>query len=303
MALFCCPLFTLFRFKGITRRRRAIVGVLVGLAVAASLTQILERPSGDYRHDEYLHRSFPFMGNLIHPGGIGPMTLTDVYVFEAPQPRLPDAFWLGVEIVAVLLSAYWVAVVASVGGALKRGMCREVSSFGLLLTLGSLFLVWQAYSTQVLDRYYFPCFLGVALVLATLLESRLAETRVGTVLGSGAWLVPLAVFTVLGLHDYFRWNEARWQLFNEAVARRIDPARIDGGYEIDGWVWREPPAGAGTQACIGGRCHCDGVWWHCQDASYRIGLNVVEGYEEVRRLEPKYWLAGSPLILSKRAQP
>jgi hypothetical protein len=93
MALFLCPLFTLFRFKGLARRRAAIAGVGVGIAVLMSLTQILKRTSPDYHHDELLHRSLPFMGNLIHPGGLGPITLTDVYIFERPQPRLPDAFW------------------------------------------------------------------------------------------------------------------------------------------------------------------------------------------------------------------
>ena len=303
MALFWYPLLTLFRFRGIGRRRAAIAGVCVGLAVLVSLVQLLKGPSGPYRHDDFFHPTFPFMGNLIHPGGVGPITLTDVYVFDEPQPRLPDAFWIGVEIVAILSSAYWVPFLATLGRALEKGIRREVFSFGLLLTIGSLFLVWQAYTTQVFDRYYFPCVLGLALTLGTSLESRLAETPRRALVKRTAWLVPLAVFTVLGLHDYFRWNEARWQLFDDAVARGVDPARIDGGYEIDGWIWKERPAGAGTQPCIGGRCHCDGVWWHCQDASYRIGMNVVDGYQEVRRLEPAYWLAGSPLILSKRAVP
>jgi hypothetical protein len=301
MALFLCPLFSLLRFKGSARRRAAIGGVFVGLAVSASLVQILNGTSSDYRHGEFLHRSFPFMGNLIHPGGLGPITLSDVYVFDEPQPRLPDAFWLGVEIVAIVLSARWVPFLAGVGGALGKGIRREVFSFGLLLTLGSLILVWQAYATQVFDRYYFPCVLGVALMLAALLEARLGEVRRRALLEGAAWLVPLAAFTVLGLHDYFRWNETRWQLFDQAVARGVDPARIDGGYEVDGWILKEPPAGAGRQACIGGRCHCDGVWWRCEDASYRIGMNVGHGYEEVRRLEPEHWLAGSALVLSKRA--
>ncbi len=301
MALFSYPLLTLLRFRGIARRRAAIAGAFVGLAVLVSLVQLPKTPSGEYRHGEFLHPTFPFMGNLIHPGGMGPVTLTDVYVFDEPQPRLPHAFWIGVEIVAILLSAYWVPFLANVGGAHGKGIRREVFSFGLLLTIGSLFLVWQAYTTQVLDRYYFPCVLGLALMLPTLLESRLTEMPRRHLLRKAAWLVPLAAFTVLGLHDYFRWNEARWQLFDEAVAGGVDPARIDGGYEIDGWIVKERPAGAGTQACIGGRCHCDGVWWRCQDASYRIGMNVMGGYEEVRRLEPEYWLTGSPVILSKRA--
>ena len=301
MAVFLCPLFTLLRFKALSRWRAAIGGMFVGLAVSASVIQILNGTSGEYHHGEFLHRTFPFMGNLIHPGGMGPITLSDVYIFEKAQPRLPDGLWIGVEIVAVLLSAYWVPFFANVSRGLERGIRREVFLFGLLLTLGSLILVWQAYATRVFDRYYFPCLLGVALMLATLLESRLAGTPRGFVLKGAAWLVPLVLFTVLGLHDYFRWNEARWRLFNDAVAQGIDPARIDGGYEIDGWILKEPPAGAGTQPCIGGRCHCDGVWWRCQDASYRIGMNVVDGYEEVRRLEPPYWLAGSPLILSRRA--
>ncbi len=301
MALFWYPLLTLSRFRGIVRRRAAIAGACVGLAVLVSLVQLPKSSSGAYRHGEFFHPTFPFLGNLIHPGGMGPITLSDVYVFDKPQPRLPDAFWIGVEIVAVCLSAYWVPFLANVAGALGRGTRREVFTFGLFLTLGSLLLVWQAYTTQVLDRYYFPCVLGLALMLPTLLESRLAEMPRRALLRNAAWLVPLAAFTVLGLHDYFRWNEVRWQLFHEAVAQGIDPARIDGGFEIDGWIVKERPAGAGTQPCIGGRCHCDGVWWRCQDASYRIGMNVEDGYQEVRRLEPEYWLTGSPLILSKRA--
>jgi hypothetical protein len=303
MALFSYPLLTLFRFRGIAPRRAAIAGACVGLALLVSLVQLPKSPAGEYRHGEFFHPTFPFMGNVIHPGGIGPITLSDVYVFDKPQPRLPDAFWIGVEILAIFLSAYWVPFLASVGRGLGKGIHREVFSFGLLLTIGSLLLVWQAYTTQVLDRYYFPCVLGLALMLGTLLESRPAETPRRALLRKAAWLAPLGVFTVLGVHDYFRWNEARWRLFNEAVAQGVDPARIDGGYEIDGWIWKERPAGAGTQPCIGGRCHCDGVWWHCQDASYRIGMNVVDGYQEVRRSEPKYWLAGSPLILAKRALP
>jgi hypothetical protein len=301
MALFSYPLLTLFRFRGIARRRAAVAGACVGLAILASFVLLPKSPAGKYRHGEFLHPTFPFLGNVIQPGGIGPVTLSDVYAFDEPQPRLPEAFWLGVEIVAVFLCAYWVPFLASVRGAVEKGIRREVFSFGLLLTVGSLFLVWQTYTTQVFDRYYFPCVLGLVLMLATVLESRLAETSGRALVKKAAWLLPLALFSVLGLHDYFRWNEARWGLFDDAVAGGVDPARIDGGYEVDGWVWKERPAGAGTQPCIGGRCHCDGVWWHCQDASYRIGMNVMEGYEEVRRLEPKYWLAGSPLVLSRRA--
>jgi hypothetical protein len=301
MAVFSYPLLTLFRFRGIGRRRAALAGTGVIVAILASFVLLPKSPAGEYRHGEFFHPTFPFLGNVVHPGGIGPVTLTDVYAFDEPQPRLPDAFWVGVEIVAVLLCAYWVPFLASIGSALGKGIRREVFSFGLLLTMGSVFLVWQAYTTQVFDRYYFPCVLGLALMLGTALESRLAGTPRRALLARTAWLLPLAVFTVLGLHDYFRWNEARWRLFDEAVAEGVDPARIDGGYEIDGWIWKERPAGAGTQPCIGGRCHCDGVWWHCQDASYRIGINLGEGYEEVRRLQPECWLAGSPLILSRRA--
>lgn len=60
-------------------------------------------------------------------------------------------------------------------------------------------------------------------------RSRLAPLAV-------AGLVLYGAFAVAGTHDYLSLNRARWQALNRLMKEgHVSPARIDGGFEFNGW--------------------------------------------------------------------
>jgi hypothetical protein len=85
---------------------------------------------------------------------------------------------------------------------------------------------------------------------------------------------------------------------------------IDGGYEVNGELSfdlvRRTPEAIDQRACIGW-CRCDIPYlrsiWTCYDDSYRVGVTARDGYQEVARIEPTFWLGRSrALILSRRPE-
>ena len=117
------------------------------------------------------------------------------------------------------------------------------------------------------------------------------------------WLA-LSLFTVAGLHDHFRWNDARWTLVNDWLAAGHSHWKVQGGYEVNGWLnydafieRRSPPPD------IGPCCHCSEAGWYCLDDTYWVGMASPPGrtYDVVRSIWPAYWLArGHPVTLYRR---
>jgi hypothetical protein len=122
-------------------------------------------------------------------------------------------------------------------------------------------------------------------------------------------MLPLAYFTTAAVHDYFRWNDARWRLVEHARQLGVPTTSIDGGYEVNGWLsfdlMRKHPEKVDDSHCIGS-CRCNIPWglgaiWTCHDDSYRVGMGARDGYIEIAREEPRSWLGKSrPVILYRR---
>jgi len=157
-------------------------------------------------------------------------------------------------------------------------------------------LAWQAYGFEMFDRYCFPGFLGLLFFLAGRLNSTVKAIRP---ILFAILLLPIAVYSVGGLHDQFRWNDVRWKLRDEVIRLGVPPGNIEGGIEMDGWNSLENQDS--PLNCIG-PCHCEKAeWWPCVDASYRIGVWVRPGYTMVQSAQPTYWLTDGPaLIVSRR---
>jgi hypothetical protein len=106
------------------------------------------------------------------------------------------------------------------------------------------------------------------------------------------------------MHDYFRWNDARWSLVDKAMKMGVPPTSIEGGYEVNGWLTLDPmrKGTAPHSACIGScRCFTGLDIWSCFDDSYRVWMSVPSDYEEVARETPSYWLGRSRTVyLSRR---
>jgi 4-amino-4-deoxy-L-arabinose transferase-like glycosyltransferase len=266
--------------------------------------------------DRPLNARFPFVNNIVYPTGVGPVTLTDVYVQKlGTRPNWKnDTTWLYVEYVILLSTALWGSLVANAGvrdtaqeSPASRhdpnnlsGARSELCWFAAAWLFGSLFLSVQAYQSDVFDRYYFPCILSLTLLVPARLSNLHAEhagLRLRTLLALGAGVL-LGWFALAGEHDYLRWNQVRLALYQETVAKGVSPSSIDAGYELNGWHNVKP---VHAPTCVG-PCRCSEWSWYCVDNSYRILMSAVPpGYELVKRVSPSYWLAdGPPLSLVRR---
>jgi hypothetical protein len=272
--------------------------VIVGLIAAWAMSATPPTASD-------LHRVFPFLDHTLLNAGIGPILTPDVWLLRMPaRPRWPVAVWIGIEGFLLMANGLWAAVIVHSRRMLREkpgGGAGEMARFGCLFTLGFLAVTIQVDKLGIFDRYYFPEVLGLTLVVSIALASvSAADAKRASTLRFVAALAPLALFTTAGLHDYFRWNDARWALFEDALRHGISPANLQAGYEPNGWAgYSEFRANLKPAACIG-PCHCD-YGWFCLDDSYRVGMNVYGNYEVIADRQPDYWLAkGPPIYLSRR---
>jgi hypothetical protein len=303
MTLFFFPLLAGFRIRALSRKLLAVGGALaiLGLLSAGVMSGI---PS--YAVD--LHRRFPFLSNIINNAGVGPVLLPDVqFPHLAPGPQWPAAVWIVIECLLLAGNVLWALAIPRSWSLLRQARHRsagELVWFGYLFVFASLTVTILVDKMAVFDRYYLPELLGLLLALSVSLglPATDGEAR-GPSWRLAAGLLPLALFTTAGLHDYFRWNDIRWAFFQDALNHGVSPMNLQAGYEPNGWAGysaflenTKPPA------CIG-PCQCDQGWF-CRDDSYRIAMSVYGDYEVVASRRPDYWLAdGPPIYLSRRKLP
>jgi hypothetical protein len=308
------PLFATWPIKR-RKFRRALVAGAVTLSFGLGLYTLTQLAAGDDAAATGLHRVFPFSSNIINSHGVGANTLSDVFFGNTDYfAVLPRRFWLVVGYVLLAATALWglpLSALDRVRHMARSG--REAFVFALAFTILSLLVVAQS-SGVGFDRYYLPSLFGVTVCVAILFHGEGQFPRRhwrpwATILFAVVTL-PLAFFVVGGLHDYFRWNDARWTLVARAMDLGIPSTSIDGGYEVNGELSfdlvRRTPEAIDQSACIGG-CRCDIPYlrsiWTCYDDSYRVGVTARDGYKEVARIEPTFWLGRSrALILSRRPE-
>lgn len=308
MGLFFLPVLVLSPWP--RARWRGLLATAGALVLLASLARFAIR---DVRMD-WVHPRMPFLGNIIEDTGLGPITLSDVYWTKLARPRWDPVWWAIVEAVAIQSVALFAPIFVGlrrIGEATRARISLELLAYGALGCGGTLFLSIQAYQMETLDRYHLPSILLLPLFIAVAVSALRNELSSGDVdvatppTKSFAFafvvLAPMAWFSIAGLHDYFRWNDARWALFHDAMRLGATPANVEGGYEMNGWLhYDDIQAHRPPTECIG-PCRCTIQTWYSQDCSYHIGMNVLPGYTRVVTRAPHYWLAeGPPMYLSKR---
>lgn len=124
-----------------------------------------------------LHRTFPFLGNVISPFGLGPLTLSDVYLGPGLGPiHTPIWSWVWFEIVLVLVACTWAPVVRGMLG-LSSGTGRLIAHFGIAIGVLTFFASVQAYLFAIFDRYHFQAMLGMAIALPIALTAVVGPPR------------------------------------------------------------------------------------------------------------------------------
>jgi hypothetical protein len=287
-------------FMDSSRARRpalCLVGVLGLTAILAALFG--SRP---FSNVQTLRPVFPFLGNVMLPFGLGPLTLTDTYM-EAPKniPGYSLGFWIILEVSLVALSWTWVDLSRRASmmfrARLVSSIRQQLILFGFLFAGLSFFLAVQAYLSGLFERYFFSSLLGVVLGTILLLEQIEPVKHLRrVVLGFAvlAWGL-LGGLSIIAEHDYFRWNEVRWKLFERAVGQGISARQIDGGYELNGWLAVEGDRPNASDPDCNPR-----VSWFCGSRTFAIGLNPPEAGEILLREPVATWLRNFPEMMLYR---
>jgi hypothetical protein len=232
--------------------------------------------------------------------------MDDVFAHDVPRPSWPKSIWVSIEVVLVAATVRWSPIWVDLVRTLRaraKGVRFEVTVFGVLLAFGCLVAALQVYKNEINDRYYLPLVFGMILVVPAVLSS--AQAR-GMIPPAHRWamfslfLLPMAWFSVAGVHDEFRWQDARWKLIASGLRQGANHSTIQSGWEVNCWykyqeLTREPVVCEGGCSCAMGYGFC------CIDDRWRVGMSALPGYRVVESIQPHYWLAsGPPVVLSRR---
>jgi hypothetical protein len=275
----------------------ALAGTAALVALAFLARRLCQTLGGPDNGAEHVHQHFPYVGNVLYNAGIGPVTMQESYYSGAARPHWSPLAWRSIECAIFAALVLWLPFFQ---GAIesRAPRSRELVLFGAALAALNFFAFSQAFQLESFDRYYLASFLGFALAIAPFVAAPKGRARAAL---SAAAALALLAFGVAGVHDEFRWNDARWMLVNRARAAGVDPSNLQAGYEPAGWLSYDAwMANEPLQACAG-PCVCIRGGFFCRDDSYRIEMEVLPGYRAVVMETPSYWLAkGPPLFLQMR---
>lgn len=289
-----------FALKIPFRNVRLLPGIVVGVVTLAiiALGTLLQAPFAGFHH----HAEFPYSANIVNNSGVGPFTLSLEYWDWHSVPHWSEKTTTRLAWVIGGLSLCWSLFWATTRRPDWRP--RELRYFSLVFGAVASVLFVQAYQNQVLDRYYFPWIIAAMLLLASAHAEPVQKTRpIFRYLQSAIAFVcvgPLAWYTISGMHDYFRWNDARWSLVNSALTR-VEPDNLDGGFEVNGWLNFDYQKRNSQPKNCAGHCRCAVTAFNCTDDTYQISVLLPAGRDVVEVRQPNFWLfSDMPMYLTKR---
>jgi len=247
-------------------KRKGVLGLILSLLLLS--TAIYLRSNNDYDLKANVHAHFPFLGNILNPYGVGPITLTDVYIEHGPRhPRFQPIAWICLELGFIFSIVYWVKIVAEFMTLIKKripSIQSEACLFAVFLVCVTYFTNSVLFGQAIFDRYTLPILPGLLVFIGVLLSNtKLSSRRIAFVFLPLAFMYGL--YGVGGVHDYFRWNEARWQLYQRALDKGINPLEVDGGHELNAWVAYRSGVEADTA--------CSNIWF-CEKRPYAISMHT-----------------------------
>jgi hypothetical protein len=261
-----------------------VVLVVIGIAVFGDKSQ---GPA------VILHSIFPYFGNVLFHYGIGPITLTDVYPHRLPIKPTSAAWpWYLFQIGLLLSSTLWIVIGRRAKAIVSDspGPKSETVVFGVILFGLNYLVLSTAFNKDIFDRYLLGFLPPILALLACTIEPKdSAEPR--RLLRSIPVLLIFGFYSVCGVHDLFRWNEVRWEIYKQARNTGIAADSIDGGYEING---------AEFFAALWPNIDGKNVYrypWFFPERRYEIALNPRPGSKVLIEKSVHTWLCNFPPML------
>ena len=248
-------------------------------------------------------RRLPYLGNLLHDTGVGPMTLKGILMGAYLWRPVSVGGWWWIPTLLGLFGAAWmVAAVVRwfvlipgdgrrpVGDPRRRQQC-----FLLLWATLSVLALYHPWVPVRFDRYLLGALVPVVVMAALVPAMRGPVWRVAQAAGC----LLLYGFSVLGLQDYLAWNTTRWAMANRLMADGVPPEEIDAGYEFNGW-YTSPHfiARDGASAFF----HSGDLYWWAVKDTWAVSWLPRPGFEKVQTVNYGSWLAGDKgeLLLLRR---
>ncbi|MBK8564525.1 MAG: glycosyltransferase family 39 protein [Saprospiraceae bacterium] len=216
--------------------------------------------------------------NVLYNLGLGPKLLKDGYYFINVQPIAPA--W----VVNLLIFSGFCGAMAAIYLLVKNGRERfsasnpqhAVATFGLtcILLYGGFLML----DVHCFDRYFIQMLPFLLVLILPAGQQAISPKRFWL---AGAMLLLVAAFSIAATHDYLAWNRARWQALDFLTEEKsINPDRIDGGFEFNGWHRPTP---------IKDQNGPKSDWWVVDD-EYVVAFGNMDGYKKMTGFPYTRWL-------------
>lgn len=278
LGVFLLPFLLLTRRKNMVRRGHSLWRVaLLGFWFVLSAVGLLSKS-----------KWMPLCGGVMYNCGVGPPTLIDAAVLDIPNlPMPPPIVWPLVTILGILGAAAIIMRLASrLAGTVQR--VRDGKSEDDWALVVPVVAICSLYYILIAPSYFFDRYILLFLPLVIVLIGKCSPneryvTSRSTVLLSVVAAAGIGLFAVVGTHDYFAWNRARWEALHWLTdEQKIPPTSIDGGFEFNGWYTYDP-----TYKQEKGKS-----WWWVVRDDYLIAFGPVPGFKEIRRFGYRAWFHG-----------
>jgi len=235
--------------------------------------------------------TFPGLGNVINPFGLGPnqtVLMGSLPLWGNAAAYLAVNFVLAAAL-ALNLSLFFAGI---------KSRCLTDNHYLYLWFFAILYLM-IILVIRTFDRYLL-LLMPVVLTAFSLLLNKYAWSKIVFFLA----LLPLALYSTIGTYNYLAWNQARWHLAQSLVSDGIPLADIEAGYEWDGWhLYREAsitPLGDYTP---------NWAPWYIKDLfpghglKYIIAFSSLGGYETVKKEKVQGLLSNIDFIYINEIRP
>jgi 4-amino-4-deoxy-L-arabinose transferase-like glycosyltransferase len=257
-------------FSYISKNKQKIILLI---SILFSLIILMALIAGD--------KILPVRPNTFYHYGLGPALLRDVDILELNNINKLPSF---VRIILTFIGINGgLTIMMVLFTAIRRFIKNKIfpDSIILFLFCTSFFLLIITGLSDFYDRYliiFIPLF-----ILFLIRITGVSESRISPLLNkfSFALILIIMLFSVVSTHDYFSWNNSRWEAIDYLTHDlKVQADNIDGGFEFNGLYNYDPdyiPSSGKS-------------WWWVKDDEYIIAFGNISGYSPLKYFSYYSWL-------------